>query len=492
MLIASLGIGATYWFFSGDGVRRALQQQASQWLGQPVTIGSATAQVFPRLGIQLGDVRVGEPARLTLADVEVSTGLRALLSRRIEDAEIIISNSRIDMPLTFAIPESSGATPAAANGGVTIASIRAITLRDVRVASRGREIAVSAESSLTGSRLTLSRFTARSGNTSLEASGMAELEPELDITLQATANQLDLDELIALANAFTPPPPPRRTGSPGGGRALLAGRITAKLSAARGRAARVDMTNLAATLRAEGTRITLSPASFELFGGRYEGTLDIDAGQSLAASVTARITNLDVARLAEFGGVPGSVSGRLSGMGRFTGRGADIAAVLAGITGDGSATITDGTIQRLNLVRTVVLFFGRPAADAPQSSGDRFDRLTASFSLARQVVRADSLTLQSPDVDIAGAGTLTIPTKALDGRAELLLSESLSAQAGTDLVRYTREGNRVALPATIGGTLSQPRVMIDAAAAVKRGLRNEMERRLKGLLDRLKPPSQQR
>jgi len=33
--------------------------------------------------------------------------------------------------------------------------------------------------------------------------------------------------------------------------------------------------------------------------------------------------------------------------------------------------------------------------------------------------------------------------------------------------------------------------MIDAAAAVKRGLRNEAERRLKGLFDRLRPPSRQ-
>ena len=67
----------------------------------------------------------------------------------------------------------------------------------------------------------------------------------------------------------------------------------------------------------------------------------------------------------------------------------------------------------------------------------------------------------------------------------LLLSEALSAQAGSDLVRFTREGNRVALPGRLGGTLEAPRVTIDAKAAVTRGLRNEGERRLKGLLDGL-------
>ena len=444
--------------------------------------------------MQLRDLRVGDPVRLSLADVEVSTGLRALLSRRIEDAEIIVSDSRVDMPLPFSIPDSgssSAAAPAGGAGGVTVASVRAITLRNIRIVSRGREIVVSADSSLTGSRLDLSRFTARAGRTSLDASGVVELAPAINAALHASANELDLDDLLALADAFTPPPEPSRAPSRANRGSLVTGRIMAKINARRGRAAGIELTNLAGNLVAQGNRVTLSPAAFELFGGRYEGSLDVDVRENLALTLISRIEDLDVAQLAAFGGEAGTVSGRLSGNGRFTGRGADMAALLAGAAGGGSASIVDGTIRGLNLVRTVVLFFGRPAADAPASRGDRFDRITTSFSLARQVVRAESFALSSPDADIAGSGTLTIPTKALDGRAELLLSESLSSQSGTDLVRYTREGNRVVLPATIGGTIGAPRVMIDAAAAVKRGLRNEAERRLKGLFDRLRPPSRQ-
>ena len=78
--------GAAYWFLGGDGIRLALERQASGWLGQPVRIASATGQVFPRLGIQLREVRIGEPVKIQLADVEVSTSLRSLMSRRIEDA----------------------------------------------------------------------------------------------------------------------------------------------------------------------------------------------------------------------------------------------------------------------------------------------------------------------------------------------------------------------------------------------------------------------
>lgn len=475
--------GAVYWFFSGDGMRRAFEQQATAWLGQPVRIVNATGRLFPRIAVKLTDVRVGEPVRLALADVEVSTGLRALLSRRVEDATIVLSDSRIDLPLSFSLPSTNANAPSSTSGSFTVASISAISLRDVALTSRGRTIVVSADSALNGSRLTVSRFTARSGETSVEASGLVDLEPSVSAKLEASANRLDFDDLMALADAFTAPPAAQRAG------ALVPGRIEARLSAERGSIAGVELGRLAGTLVAQGNRVNLTPASFEVFGGKYAGGLAAELGTDrMTASLVARITDLDVAQLAAFGGVPGAITGRLTGNGRFTGRGADFAAVFAAANGTGSATISDGTIRGLELVRTVVLFFGRPSADAPQASGSRFEQIAAAFGLSRQVVTTEALTLRSPDVDVAASGTLAIPTKALAGRATLMLSEALSAQAGTDLARFTREGDRVVLPAVLGGTLERPRVTIDAAAAARRGLQNEVQRRLKGLFDKIKPP----
>jgi hypothetical protein len=220
--------------------------------------------------------------------------------------------------------------------------------------------------------------------------------------------------------------------------------------------------------------------SFDLFGGGLSGTLraDLRDPSSIELATTASLRTLDVEALAAFGGADGAITGRLSGNGTFTGRGADAAAALSAMRGSGTVTIADGTLTGLDLVRTVVLFFGRPADDAPASAGSRFDAIEATFSLADRVVRADPLTLSSQDADLAGQVSLALATEALDGRARLILSESLSAQAGSDLARFTREGNRIVLPATIGGTLSQPRINIDAAETIQRGLKNELQRRL--------------
>src|SRR5215510_10027640 len=104
VVVLATAIGV-YVFFSGDGMRRALEQQASSFLGQPVKIKTARGQIFPRPGIGLTGIEVGEPVQLTLADVDVSTDLRALFSRRIEDARIVIADSTIQMPLTIPLPE---------------------------------------------------------------------------------------------------------------------------------------------------------------------------------------------------------------------------------------------------------------------------------------------------------------------------------------------------------------------------------------------------
>lgn len=482
LLVVAAGLViAFYQFMSGDGVRLAFERQATRWLGQPVRIGAASARIFPRPGLTLHDVRAGEPVRLVLSDLQISTGLRPLWSRRIVDAEVAVSDSRIDLPLPFTLPEPASASPTQ-SAGVQLESIRTISLRNITSTSRGREITISADASLSQGNLSLQRFTAASGATTLDARGNIRLAPRLDADLQVHAAHLDVDDLIALADAFAP-----RTPRRGPTTAALPGRIVARVTADTARASGVDVRQFVSTLVAQGNRITLSPVSFQLFGGAYRGALDVDSDVSaLRATVRTQINDLDVAQLAAFGGSADTITGRLSGSGTFNGKGATLADAIAAATGEGQVTISTGSLKRLGLVRTVVLFFGRPAPDAGAST-DKFDRIDARFAVVNQVVAASALSLHSADVDLVGQGTLTIPSKAMDGHVDLSLSEALSARAGTDLARYTREGNRIVLPAVIGGTLTSPRVTIDAGAAAKRGLRNEVQRRLKDILGTIVP-----
>ena len=480
VVVGMVAGGFLYWLLAGSGVRVALERQASAWLGEPVHIAVARARLFPQPGLHLEQVQVGNPVRLTLGTIDVSSDGQALLSRRIENASVVVANSRISMPLPFSVPAASASNTAQSSEPLKLVSIQSISLRDVIVASRGRELTVSAESALRGSKLLLRSFSARTGGTSLDAEGEIDLAPRVDARLKVKANRLDVDELIALSSAFAPD-----SKSSNAKATREPARIAARVSAETASAGSVTVKQFATDLEVDGTRLSLSPLTFQLFGGRYQGSLAANLRDTISATLRSRIIDVDVAQLAEFGNSAGSVSGTLTGAGTFSGSGPDMSAVLESAEGKGTATIVNGTIRHLDLVRTVILFFGRPAPDASASS-DAFQRIDAAFSLANRVVSADALSLHSEDADMVGNGRLELASKALSGRVDLSLSEALTKQAGTDLARYTREGNRIVLPATIGGTLGSPRVSIDAAAAVQRGLKNELQRRLGDLLDQFK------
>lgn len=474
VLVAAVG---AYWFFARDGFRQALEAQATAWLGHPVRITAASVQFLPRLAVELQDVRVGEPVQLTLDEVDLASDLRPLFSGRIENADVSIAGSRIDLPLPFGLPEGSGRANAEerSDAPVRIVSIRSIALRSVRLRSRGREIVVSADSAYGGTTLALNNFTADAGGTTLKAEGIMVLSPRIDARLNAVANRLDLDELIALVDAFAP-----ASGSPRQ-EARQSPRVAANIRAERATAGGVQVQQFSTTLIRDGDSISLTPTRFDVFGGRYEGSIAARLGREMSATLDTRVENIDAGQLAALAKAGDTITGTVNGTGMFSGAGADVAQLLRSVRGTGSVSILKGSIRRLHLVRTVILFFGRPAPDGGEST-DRFDRIDARFSLANRVLRLDAVSLHSPDADMLGAGTLNLDTHALVGRANVTLSEALSAQAGTDLYRYTREGTRIVLPAVIGGTATQPRLTIDVAAAAKRGLQNELERRMKEIL----------
>jgi hypothetical protein len=175
------------------------------------------------------------------------------------------------------------------------------------------------------------------------------------------------------------------------------------------------------------------------------------------------------------------MSGTMSGSLSLASRGTSASEMMKAAHGTGSMTIADGTVPGLQMVRAVVLAFGKPGGAPAPGSGSAFSRIGGSFSLNGEVLRMEDLTFASRDFDMAGALVVRLPAGALDMRANVVLSRELTAQAGTDLRRYAQQDGRIVVPATIGGTLAHPRVSIDIAAILNRALQNEIQRRLKGL-----------
>jgi hypothetical protein len=507
VVLAVIAAGAYFFanrMLGSDLVRSTLEQQLSTRFGQPVHVRAVAASVFPRVAVNLRDVTVGESASVQLGDLRVVTGLRGLFSRTIEDAEVVVSRSRLSLPLPFAlVPASAPSTPAASGPGFTVASIRVISFRDIDVVAGNQAVWINLDASVDGDRLDITRLTMNGKRTKVEAHGALTSIASLQGNVEAKAEPLDLDETNAIVTAFTSPAgltPARgspRGQAPGPAQPVpqnsktrsgetIPMHIVAKIAAPSGQFGAYAFRDFSSSIDLAPGRVSLSPVSVRTFDGSFQGRVDVDtSGAVPRMRLNGRIEGLNVADAMKAGGSPGGITGRLAGGVNLTANGADAAGIMRSARGTIDAAVTDGSIPHLDMVRTIVLAFGKPSGAPSQGSGSAFSRLGGTFALANETLTSENLSFASRDFDMQGRGMLNLASSGVDARADVALSQELTAQAGTDLRRYAQQDGRVIVPATVGGTLSSPHVSVDVAAAMNRALGNELKRRTNTLLEGL-------
>jgi uncharacterized protein involved in outer membrane biogenesis len=492
---------------TGENVRAALAAQVSTALGQPVTIGGLEASIYPRVTMDLADVRIGSTSAVHLDAVHIGVALRALLSRRIESAAIRVDGAQITLPLpAFALGQDAEAGAGANDESlpVEIVSIDEIVLRGVEVVHGDRRLGGDIELVPKGSGVELRRLSLTVEDTRVEATGSFTSLSPLDGRIQATANAVDFDRLLAFLGDFADAAPGAGTAAPAA-TGNAGGAVTVDLTLGQATSGGLALSNVRTTALVTPETVALDPMSFEVFDGRYEGSMRVTLDEPPSYQWRGSVSGLDTAKLMAFAGAADSISGRLSGTVSLDGAGLDVERALRTARGEARLDITDGAIAGLALVRTIVVATsGRggylaSAGTALQSPGDaaaeRFSRLGVTLSLGDGLLTTRDFAMTATDVDLTGAGTIRLQNMATQLDGQVRLSESLSKQGGSDLYRYTQEGGRVTLPATVSGPIDGLSVRIDLGQAAQRAIRNRaveeaekaIERNLKGgLKDGLK------
>jgi len=504
--IALLGLGGGYLalrvLVSDDHVRTQLAARLSEATGQPVRIERAHLVFTPKIGIELSQVQIGEPARLSADAMRLVTGLRPLLRRRIEGAELVVDGGRVELPL----PAAPGGAPVveepvradeSATGGMTLVSIDTIALRDFRVTAGSHKVVVDLDTTLAGERLEIRQLRARMDAAVVEGTGSVEGFASPVVTLDLTASQLDLDALTSLLGALAASSETRlatgagarRPSGEGKGRAQPAAgslpEMAVSLTASRGRLGGASFSDLKARLKAAGRAIHVDPLTVVTFGGRCSGSLDVDLGRSVP-SFAGRVTmdGIDMAEVLSYAGKDGMMTGSLSGTMNVRGHGGDTSSLVRRLDGAGRVLVKDGTVRHLDLVGSVVRALGRPG-EAPAGSGEAFDTLGGHFVLNDGVMQSSDLTFDSRDVDLDGAGRLLLTEGTLNVRANLRLSEELTGRMGRDGARLTSENGRMIVPAVLSGPVDAPQVTVDVNAMARRAAAEEAKKQIGRGLNRL-------
>ena len=485
VLILFLSIGLFLWVravFTQDTVRTALAEQLSKALGQPVSVATIAATIYPRVTVNLGNVTIGEPARIQVRTLHVGADFGALLSRRIEHARLELSGARVELPLpVFAI--ASGSTGGSSSAPpVEIVSIDEVVLRGVEIVSGGRTLTGDVEVVPEGKGLTLRKVALLADKARIDVTGrITDLSGPVG-TVAINAGALNFDQLLAFANDFAtgtgmrtgtaPRPAPNPSAGPTGAPPMD---IAVSLAADRATMGMLTLEKLAGKARITDDTMSLAPIGFGVFGGRYDGSLVFRLGAVPDFRLNATLAGIDMAAAAAFAGSPGTITGRLSGTLNLTGRGMDASTVMNATRGTARVDIVNGVVKNLGLIRSVVVATsGRTGAAVPGggSRDEPFTKLGATLTLAGGSASTEDLRFESKDLLLAAAGTVRPDGRGINLRGQVQLSDELSKQAGRDLVRYTQQEGRVTLPATITGSADAPQVRIDVADVAKRALTN--------------------
>lgn len=485
---------------TGDNVRAAVAAQFSGALGQPVTIGGLGASVYPRVTMDLTDVTIGRPARVHLSSVHLGTGLRALFSRRIEGANVRVDGATITLPLPdFTAAAPAGHQPGARSSPVEIVSIDEIVLQNVEVFSGGRTLRGDIELVPQGDGVQIRRVALAADDARLEMTGALTSLAPVEGHIDATADALDLDRLLAFLTDFTASAGP---GAPSGAAPAASpvttgvdGRLTFVLTTGRATTGGLVLSDLEATAVVLPGSVSFEPLKFGVFSGRYDGSMRVVLSGTPRFDWRGAVSGIDTAALMAFAGSPAAITGRLGGTVALEGTGLEMERALRTARGTARVDITDGTIAGLALVRTVVTAgSGRGGvlasagsalgARSDPGSAERFSRLGATLAIAGGRMHTTDLAMSSTDLDLLAAGSLGLTSMTADFAGRVQLSRELSKEAGTDLYRLAQEDGRVTLPVAVSGPMGNLSVRVGVADAATRALRNRAAEEAKKAIER--------
>lgn len=493
VLLVLVGVGGFFWaraVLGTDAVRTALASQLSTALGQPVTIEGVHASIYPRVTVALTGVTIGNGDRISVKSLDVGTALGALFSRRIEHATLRIADARLQLPLPN-LAVQSGTSDGSSSGAVELVSIDEIVLTGIELVSRGRTVRGDVELVPHGTTgMTVRRVALTADGARIDATGeITDLAGPVG-TLDLKAGSLDLDQLLAFATDFmegaVASSSPEPSSVPAGAGATAAPTVppetsgadlTISLAAERATMSGVALEGVAGTARLQGDRVTIEPMTFSFFGGSYEGTLGATMGADPTFTWKAAVRNVDMAAVTAFVGNPGVLTGRLAARFDLTGNGVDAARAMQTARGTATVTIANGVVQNLALVKSAVAATSlNPQAVVASSQGPRdepFSELGATLAIAGGTASTQDLHFVSNDIRLDAGGAFKLDGSAVTLQGALQLSEALSRQANSSVVRVTQQDGKITLPATVRGVAGKYSIQIDTASMAKRALTNE-------------------
>jgi AsmA protein len=245
-------------------------------------------------------------------------------------------------------------------------------------------------------------------------------------------------------------------------------------------------------VEATGGVTRLAPIQGQLYDGRLDGGITLDASQEVPQlKVEESLTAVQLEPLLTAAGVTKKLGGTGTLNIDLAGNGRDGREVLRSLSGETRFQLRDGVIRGFDpasIIRKAYSLYKQAKGkeqevEASESEEFRFTQMGGKLMFNNGVASNDDLDIRSPLFRISGRGTVDLVAQTMNYLLDISVVGTLKGQGGESL----EDLKGVTIPVRIKGPLASPSRSVDMGVLAKRELKKAIIKELQGD----KPPAQQ-
>jgi AsmA protein len=239
-------------------------------------------------------------------------------------------------------------------------------------------------------------------------------------------------------------------------------------------------------LNAADGNMRLHPITADLFDGKYDGDVRINAsGNVPVLSVNENVRDVSLASLAEAMFEQENITGTINGSFKLSGRGENLAAIQRSLSGSMSMELLDGAWEGTDiwyeLRRARALYKQEEAPEPVLPARTQFSSVKATGPVTDGVFRNDDLFAQLPFMQLTGKGSVDFAAAKVDYRmtARILEKPEFATDATAEELDEFTEAK---IPLRITGSLADPKIAPDIGEMLKEEVKEKVEEEIKDQL----------
>ncbi len=240
----------------------------------------------------------------------------------------------------------------------------------------------------------------------------------------------------------------------------------------------LDFSNISLGVKAQEGDVLLSPLALDLYGGSLQGNLAVNVkGGKQTISAKQTLQNLEFEPFTRALMDDAKVAGKGDLKLDITTSGNTVGAFRKNLNGTVDVAVDNGAIVGVNIAQFLrsakakLTGDSALAASAAETKNTDFAKITASAKIVNGVLSNPDLLGKSPALRLLGEGNVNLFAETLDYKTNITIVETSKGQGGDDL----DDLRGFAIPVTIGGTFSNPKIGLDMKAILKAALASKID-----------------